>query len=143
MRAHRLTVAVALAYLVFLALVALWPTHVDENLGVIDWSWVRWMRDVFGLTPAQSYDLVEFSANIALFVPFGVVASLQLRRWPLALPVIAGALVSVCIELAQHTLRPERTASIGDVLANSIGVLIGVILQRLVTRRRSISPSTR
>jgi len=135
MRTHRLTVVVALAYLVFLALVALWPTHVDENLAVVDWSWVRWMGNVLDLTPAQSYDVVEFSANVALFVPFGVVASLQLRRWPLALPVIIGALVSVCIELAQHTLRPERTASLGDVVANSIGALIGVVLHHMISRR--------
>lgn len=143
MRAHRLTVVVALAYLAFLGFVALWPTHVDQNMDVINWPWVGWIRETFDLTPAQSYDVVEFGANVALFVPFGVVASLQLRNWPFVLPVIVGAFASTCIELAQHWLRPERTASVGDVLANSVGVLIGVILQRLVTRRARPTPSSR
>jgi len=143
MRAHRLTVAVALAYLVFLCFIALWPTHVDQNMDVVHWPWVSWIRETFDLTYPESYDVVEFGSNVALFVPFGIVASLQLRNWPFVLPVIVGAFTSTCIELAQHWLRPERTASVGDVVANSLGVLIGVTLQRLVTRRGRAAASRR
>ncbi|WNY33922.1 VanZ family protein [Curtobacterium flaccumfaciens] len=69
-----------------------------------------------------TYERTEFLANIAMFVPVGMLAALWLpRRW-----WILGALVAVAlstgIEFAQATyLPPRRVADPRDVLSNGLG----------------------
>jgi glycopeptide antibiotics resistance protein len=61
-------------------------------------------------------------ANIALFVPLGLV--LCLRTWSLRRTVAAGLALSVGIEIAQLFI-PGRTTSFDDVLLNTVGVALG------------------
>ncbi|WP_022905316.1 VanZ family protein [Curtobacterium sp. B18] len=68
-----------------------------------------------------TYERTEFLANIAMFVPVGMLAALWLpRRW-----WILGALVAVVlstgIEFAQATYLPYRVADPRDVLSNGLG----------------------
>lgn len=83
--------------------------------------------------------VLEFGANIALFVPVGVVLVLVFgrRRWWLA--IIVAALGTAGIELAQQVLA-SRISSPLDVVANTSGAAIGVavagIVGTLVARRR-------
>lgn len=135
MRHHRLTTVVALAYLVALLLVVFWPSHVDDGIDVVNWWSVQWLGDLLGLNPLQRYKLVEFGSNVILFIPLGLVASRQLRNRPLVVPVIGGLLVSACVELGQLILRLDRTPSISDVLANTLGAAIGVALHRAISVR--------
>jgi|SRR5690554_921576 len=74
-----------------------------------------------------TYALVEFTANIALFIPVGVLFVLMLgrRRWWLA--VILGIALTVSIEAAQLVL-PDRVTDPRDVVSNSIGSTIGVAI---------------
>lgn len=72
---------------------------------------------------------IEFSANIVLFVPLGVLLTLQFRR-P-AVGVIASILVSVGVELAQLVI-PFRQATVRDVIANMIGAVIGAMVVWLI-----------
>ena len=92
-----------------------------------------------GLPGIVTYGLIEFASNIAMFIPIGFIAALLLpRRW-WWLVLLIGPLFSVAVELMQRTFLPERYATFSDVLANSIGVLIGallaVILRALVAWR--------
>ncbi len=80
------------------------------------------------------YDTIECTANIALFIPVGllVVVLAGARRWWLG-PVI-GALVSAMIELGQLVFLPERFGTVSDILANSLGAVFGTVLALIVLR---------
>lgn len=79
-----------------------------------------------------TYRLVEFAANIALFVPLGLLTGLLLgRRWFWAGAII-GVLGSGVIEIGQAMFRPARFATLDDVLANSLGAALGAGLAGLL-----------
>lgn len=76
----------------------------------------------------MDYGLVEFSANIVMFVPFGVFwFLLAAKGWRWIGPA-AGIILSVSIEVAQFLFLPQRFASPYDVLANGLGALLGTVL---------------
>ena len=77
---------------------------------------------------------VEVAANGLLLVPVGVVLALLLPRVRAVLLVLAVALAPVAVEAAQ-ALRPDRTASLRDVVLNALGGAVGVALVRLWPRR--------
>ena len=49
------------------------------------------MTSALGLTTVQGYDVVQFGANVALFVPLGVLAVVVRRRTTLVQAIVAGA----------------------------------------------------
>lgn len=118
-------------YLVGLAFVGVWPTPVDRPLAGL-------LRDVIDavrghpLTAGITYMHVEGAANVLLFVPFGVIVALILptRRWWLA--VAGGALTSAAIETVQYLALSQRQASLGDVLNNTLGALLGAAAVRII-----------
>ena len=91
-----------------------------------------------------TYPSVEFGANIALFVPLGLLLALLFgpNRWWRA-PVIC-VLATVIIELGQGALLPHRVASVGDVIANTTGGVLGalaaVAIMAAIARRRRFEP---
>jgi glycopeptide antibiotics resistance protein len=125
-------------YALGLALVGMWPHTVDENVDVIGFPPVRWMIETVGLTPWQGYEVVQFAANIVLFVPFGALVLLIWRRAGVLHAIAAGAAVSAVIELLQHLVRPERFASVQDFWANTLGTAVGAGVVWVVRRRRRI-----
>ena len=127
MRSRRLVLATGL-YAVALALIGLWKTPVDRGVPVTDFAPVRWLTDLLDLQPWQAYDLVETSANVVLFVPLGILVLLWFRSWSLFAAVGVAFATTVTIELLQQALRPERFASLSDVVANTLGWLIGGLM---------------
>ncbi|MEZ0580292.1 VanZ family protein [Nocardioides sp. MH1] len=93
-----------------------WATHLSS--GRMDWS------------------ETEVLANVALFVPAGLLLAVVLGR-----PLLAAALcvlASACIELAQQRWFPTRVPSVADVEHNALGAVIGAGLAGLLPRRRPI-----
>ena len=87
-----------------------------------------------------TYDRTEFLANIAMFVPVGMIAAMWLpRRWWLLAAVVAVGL-SAGIEVAQAVYLPYRVADPRDVLSNGMGGLLGATVVGLV---RSLMPAPR
>jgi VanZ family protein len=102
----------------------LWPTPLDRGYS----ESITRVLDVMhrnGIPQWFGYDKLEFSANIGMFVPLGFLLALLLpqRVWWLAL-VICPAL-SIAIELTQAQLLTQRFATVSDVIANSLGAVIG------------------
>jgi glycopeptide antibiotics resistance protein len=139
MRSRPLLLAAG-AYVSALALIGLWSTPVDRDVAVVDLAPVAWMIEHLGLEPQQGYAVIEFTANIALFVPLGVLMLLwwRQRSWWHATAVAFAT--SLTIEVLQQLVRPERYASAQDVVANTLGGTIGGLLivagRRLSRRRR-------
>lgn len=131
-KARRGLLLAALAlYLVGLAFVGVWPTPVDRPLAGL-------LREVIDavrghpLTAGITYMHVEAAANVLLFVPLGVIVALLLptRRWWLA--VVCGGLTSAAIETVQYLALNQRQASLGDVLNNTLGALLGAAAIRII-----------
>ena len=132
----RLTLTGAGLYGAALLLVGLWPTHVDENIDVIGLAPVQWMIRHLDLTPHEAYNVVQFGANVGLFVPLGLLAMVWSPRTRWVHAVGHGLVLSSVIELVQDMARPDRTASWVDVVANTAGAGLGAASVALWRRRR-------
>jgi len=132
---HRIALTAAAIYLVGVALVVFWPTPVDRPASgelhlVIDWFHSQGMPKFIG------YNQVEFTANIAMFLPMGIIASTWFKNGWVGL--VSGSLASCFIELSQYLFLPHRFASGMDVLANTSGAAIGAAMYYIDQRRRRL-----
>ena len=134
---------IAAVYLIALAWIVLTPSEVAGQATGIVTVFTRALQTL-GVPFGIGYPLLEFTANIVLFVPFGALALVALPlRAPSrvsALAIIAtGCLASIAIELAQ-LLVPGRVSALSDVIANTLGTAAGYGLMwwmlRLSRRRR-------
>jgi len=124
----RRTAGILLAvYAVATLLIAFWPEPVDRGAtGLLD--------RIERLLPWATYGRVEFAANIVFFIPLGWLLSIVLDRSRfLVLPI--GIVVTVAIEALQGEMLSARTASIHDVLANTTGTCVGMLIAAVLSRR--------
>ncbi|GER22665.1 hypothetical protein NCCP1664_11620 [Zafaria cholistanensis] len=129
-------------YAVCLFLVVFWPVPVDRDAGAGLLRGLDWLHR-HGIPQWFDYALVEWLANVAMFVPFGflLAAALPLPYWWLALLAAAGA--SAGIEWAQRELLPERYPSAADIAANTLGALVGIGLCGLLLLAAAAGPRRR
>ncbi len=117
--------------MIFVLVVVLWPTPIDQDYrSAIDKVLRVLHRN--GVPEWFGYNKLEFTANIGMFVPLGFLLALVFpaRRWWLSL--VIAPLFSVAIEATQGHFLSERFSSGWDVLANSIGALIGITVALIV-----------
>lgn len=117
-------------YLAGLALVAFWPTPVDRPIAAwLDQALV--FLHNHGAPGWVDYNFVEATANIALFIPFGLLVALllPLRLWWIA--ILLGTLASEVIELGQLWFLDSRHATIQDVVVNAVGSALGAVVMWL------------
>ncbi len=72
--------------------------------------------------------------NVVLFVPLGVLVVMA-TDWSWWWVTIAAALASTAIELGQREWL-TREASVQDIVANTLGALVGAVAVSLVRRAR-------
>lgn len=76
-----------------------------------------------------TFDVLEFAANVVLFVPTGllwVAWTGARRRWlAVALAAAAGLVLSLAIEATQALLLADRVADVRDLVSNTLGALLG------------------
>ena len=84
------------------------------------------------VTAWVTFDVVEFAANVVMFVPFGVLAILWDGLWWVG--ILSGLATSAVIETSQALLLPTRVADARDLLANTLGTALGVVVGLLVVR---------
>lgn len=110
-----------------------WATEgSEESLGILEPA--AW-TNVAAWTQGR---LLEVALNVLMFVPIGVAAGLLLRGIGSLLVPVA---LTVGIELAQIPL--DRISHPRDLVANTLGGVVGVAVAVLVRRRFSPSPPLR
>lgn len=90
------------------------------------------------LLPGLTLVRAEFVANIAMFVPLGVFLAILLpRRRYLVFPI--GFVATVIIETVQGLFLMSRSDSVLDILSNTAGAGIGLLIVEIAdaTARRS------
>ena len=120
----RLLRAALAGYLLLVLRITQWPRLADpadlDRLADL----VAWWH-AHGLPTAIDLPVVEAVANVAMFVPFGILLPLAVR-WPTWPVVPLGAAFSTAIELSQLMFFPERIPSPQDVVMNTLGAALGV-----------------
>ncbi|MBO3663535.1 VanZ family protein [Microbacterium stercoris] len=87
-----------------------------------------------GVPVEVGYPLLEFVANIALFVPLGLLVQLAwpgLGWWRIAL---LGLTTSALIEGVQFAI-PSRFPTVSDLIANTSGSVVGWVIAHAWARR--------
>ena len=126
---RRAAVSALVAYVAFLAAVTLGASPA----GVFTGS-AATLRGVDRLDWVTTSD-VERTANVLLFIPAGLLLCYVLPRWSRWLVWLICVAVSVGVEAVQLPLA-GRDATPVDVVTNSAGAAIGVLLHALVPGRR-------
>lgn len=125
-------ILVALA--VPLALIAFWPTPVDQAASR-QFAAILTLLHCHGVPTWFNYKFVEAAANVVIFLPVGFVAALGFpskRWWQIG---AFGLLVSGSIELGQLLFLHDRFASPSDIMTNTTGAVIGALLATLATKK--------
>ena len=128
------------AYLIGLAVVGFWPTPVDKPIQGTIASVLRHLQGL-GLPGWFDYHFVEASANLAMFIPFGILIAMVLPHrawwWLAGLALLA----SSCMELGQLLFVTNRFPSPVDVVTNTLGAVIGIIAARVTALSKSMKAS--
>jgi glycopeptide antibiotics resistance protein len=126
-RSRQIALVLGVAYGVAVVLIGFWGTPVDAQahpllVRLIAAAQRRGAPSWFG------YEMIESLANVAFFAPLGLlVVLLAGARWWWA-GAGAGLLVSAAIETGQALFLPARVATIDDVVANTMGAVVGALL---------------
>lgn len=123
-------------YLVAVGFIVWSPAPDAEQFTGIVAVVARWL-EALGLPFEPTYVVLEILANVALFVPFGILAMTAFRWMRVWSATAAGLSTSLLIEGVQLFL-PTRYPTVSDLVANTAGALIGA-LSVAIWRRRSAS----
>ena len=120
-------------YLAIVFLIVFSPSGGEtQGTGLVAWVVAR--IDELHTAYESAYVVLEILANVAMFVPFGVLVWLAFARPRWWLVVLFGFATTVTIELVQTTM-PTRYSTVSDVIANTLGAFIGVFLVRALAGR--------
>lgn len=121
----RLRTLLAIGYALFIAYVSLSPFSDWREQGL---EFVEVLHQPLLLT----FTPFDAAINVLAYIPFGLLVTLALRaRCGVVLSLIGGLLCGVLLSAGMEFLQmylPSRTSSNMDLLTNSAGTLIGVIL---------------
>lgn len=123
------------AYLAVLGWVVFAPASDATQVTGIVATLARLVADGGVVTFSEAYTVLEFLANVALFVPFGVLWQFAAPRLRPMAVVALGLATSAGVELVQ-LLLPSRVSSVSDIVANTLGAALGVGVAAFVNARR-------
>lgn len=125
-------------YAIALALIVGLPADAASRVTGIVFRVARFVSERLDISLTTTYTVFEFAANIALFVPFGLLVAAAWPRTNALWVILLGFSASAAIELVQ-TMVPGRVTTLSDVIANTLGTIIGCCAVRLFAPRTSSS----
>jgi VanZ family protein len=121
-------------------LISLWPHHVDALLHDTITTCIHSLHTHHLLPSSFTYQSLERASNIALYIPVGyVIAHLNQKHKPvlqLLRALTLTLLLTNLVELTQTFLLPDRTGDPVDILTNTIGGILGILLHIIQLRRK-------
>ena len=133
-RRHPILTVVTVAYLGLVGVLTLSPMPSYGRDSII-WRIVK-VFERFPETRWLDFPTVEFLANVAMFVPLGLFLVLLLGRGRWWLAILFGFALTMAIELVQQVL-PSRVSDPRDLVANSIGATLGVLVALVMTAAKA------
>lgn len=115
-------------YLATLGYLVLWPTAGTADSVVVEVN--RRLHPVAGET--VSVRNVEFAANVVLFVPLTLLGRTLWARVKIGTWLAIAVAVTCAIESAQNVFLPQRYAMASDLIANTLGGGVGLVLCAVV-----------
>lgn len=137
LRRHPILSLATFGYLAVVAWITLGPQPLDEEGRGLLLRVIRWLQR-HDATDWVTYSGVEFTANVLMFVPLGLMFVLLLGRRLWWIAIVLAVALTVGIEAIQVML-PERVADPRDLASNSIGAVIGVIFALVITWPKAIA----
>lgn len=131
---HPILSVLTLAYLALVGWLTLTPASTALESGLLERLAVALSR--YPATEWFTFMRIEFIANIVMFVPFGVFLVLLFGRRLWWLAIVLGVLLTAGIECAQQFI-PGRVSDPRDLVANSLGAVVGVVLALALTAPRA------
>jgi glycopeptide antibiotics resistance protein len=128
---RRVTITVLLLYAASVVALTVFPIRVRSAAYWADEPW----RTMIHLIPGD-VDGPSFVLNVIMFIPLGVLLPLLWPRLDRVRRLAAcAATASLAIELTQFalgmTLGSRRTVDVNDLIANTGGALLGLLILRL------------
>lgn len=125
--------AALVGYLLFVGFTVWLPASVSAKVTGLVGLVASWVADAGIASYTRSAMVLEVLANVALFVPVGLLLAFALPRLRTWQVVLMGGLMSVVIETVQG-LMPSRFPTLSDVIANTTGTLIGALAALVLVR---------
>jgi glycopeptide antibiotics resistance protein len=129
---HGLLTIAYLVYLVAVGVLVFQPTG-DQASGSVLWV-SHLLRSWHAASWLSGPVNVEWGLNVLMFVPLSLLGSYFRPGWTWRDWVGVGFVASGLIELVQLVFLPNRVASFSDVVANTLGALIGALLAPYASR---------
>ena len=113
-----------------------WQTKLGDSLSGV----LELLRDGGVAATLTSGPFLQVAFNVLFFVPLGFLVAYRMRRGA-GSAIVAGLAVSLLIEVSQGTGLwgiypcPYRLADVDDLIANTMGALLGWALGALIARR--------
>ncbi len=91
----------------------------------------RWIRWGLGF-PEITANHVEFALNVVMFVPLTLLGAFVFPRLGAARWMLIALAATVGIETVQFLALPDRSGGVRDVVSNSLGAALGLVLAAAV-----------
>ena len=130
-RRHPFLSLATFVYLGFVAWITLGPQPIGDHGDSIIFRFLHFFSH-YDATRWVSYDRLEFLANVGMFVPIGMFLLLLFGRRMWFVGILAGVALTCAIEYTQLFL-PDRVSDVSDIVANSVGTVVGVVITLVLT----------
>jgi glycopeptide antibiotics resistance protein len=124
-----------LAVYAVLLLVALFSPTSDRQSSMVVWLGAR-LSDLGFPASVTGFNRLEVLMNAVIIAPLTFLASLVRPSYDWRDWTALGFVAALTVEALQGLLLPGRHAAFSDIVANTLGALVGAILARAVLRRR-------
>lgn len=121
-------ITACVGYLLIFFYLVLWPEPDTPTRAVV---WVAELLQGVGLADGEDY--VEVALNVVLFVPLGLLG-VWLWRMPWWAWGVVGLGISSLLEGFQWAFLPDRSPTVSDLAANTVGALAGGLIGAWVVR---------
>lgn len=122
------------AYLALVGWLTLSPLSTRNQFGLL-WDLAEFFER-HRSTEWITFNVLEFAANVAMFVPIGLFFVLLFGRRQWWLAILVSVVLTFAIEFAQQNIA-NRVSDPRDLLANSLGAVVGTLLALVLTAAKA------